>query len=129
MIITLIQRDSLILFLPHNQKEIINFLTIYSRLVSPYEFDGVSRGKKKNSTEMENHPPPPKPQPIPKNGKDYDTSYSRVVSDHSTDEACSSLTSRIGRDGVFSTEYGRNQEPPIWGQPHAILSKPIYNFK
>ncbi|OLY77662.1 hypothetical protein AYI68_g8305 [Smittium mucronatum] len=39
--------------------------------------------------------------------KTYDTPYSRVVSNHSTDEAIISLISKIGRDLVLSDMNGR----------------------
>ena len=42
--------------------------------------------------------------------KNYDTQYSHVVPHHSTDCAITSLTSEIGRDPVFSSVYGRNQQ-------------------
>ena len=46
---------------------------------------------------------------FPKNQKkNYSTKYSRVVSNHSTDLAISSLTLEIGRDPVLSTMYGRS---------------------
>ena len=37
-----------------------------------------------------------------KKNKNYSTSYSHVISHHSTDEARSCLTAKIGRDLVFS---------------------------
>lgn len=43
-----------------------------------------------------------------KKGKNYSTSYSRVISHHSTDDAITSLTSEIGRDPVLSSVYGRS---------------------
>lgn len=45
---------------------------------------------------------------ILENGKNYSTSYSRVISHHSTDDAITSLTSEIGRDPVLSSVYGRS---------------------
>lgn len=41
--------------------------------------------------------------------KDYDTPDSQDVSVPSTKEAQRCLTCQIGRDGVLSTRYGRNQ--------------------
>ena len=43
-----------------------------------------------------------------KKGKNYSTSYSRVISHRSTDDAITSLTSEIGRDPVLSSVYGRS---------------------
>lgn len=40
--------------------------------------------------------------------KNYSTSYSRVISHRSTDDAITSLTSEIGRDPVLSGVYGRS---------------------
>ncbi|PVZ97070.1 hypothetical protein BB558_006997 [Smittium angustum] len=40
----------------------------------------------------------------------YGTSYSRVVPHHSTDDAITSLTSKIGRDLVLSGVNGRDLE-------------------
>ena len=42
------------------------------------------------------------------NGKNYSTSYSHVISHHSTDDAITSLTSEIERDPVLSSMYGRS---------------------
>ena len=42
-----------------------------------------------------------------KEKKEYNTGNSQVISYPSTTPACSCLTSEIGRDPVFSTEYGR----------------------
>ena len=47
-------------------------------------------------------------QNIMEYGKNYSTSYSRVISHHSTDDAITSLTSEIGRDPVLSSVYGRS---------------------
>ena len=41
-------------------------------------------------------------------GQNYSTSYSRVISHRSTDDAITSLTSEIGRDPVLSGVYGRS---------------------
>jgi hypothetical protein len=43
-----------------------------------------------------------------KKNKNYSTSYSRVISHHSTDDAITSLTSEIERDPVLSSMYGRS---------------------
>ena len=48
--------------------------------------------------------------PTQQKKKNYDTQYSHVVPHHSTDCAITSLTSEIGRDPVFSSVYGRNQQ-------------------
>ena len=42
-----------------------------------------------------------------KKAKAYSTRYSQAVTHPSTDRARRCLTSQIGRDGVFSTWYGR----------------------
>ena len=44
-----------------------------------------------------------------KNKKTYNTSDSQDVSVPSTKEAQRCLTCQIGRDGVFSTRYGRKR--------------------
>ena len=44
-----------------------------------------------------------------KNKKAYNTSDSQDVSVPSTKEAQRCLTCQIGRDGVFSTRYGRKR--------------------
>ncbi len=41
---------------------------------------------------------------------EYGTEGSRVISDLSTNWACSCLTSQIGRDMVFSAKFGRTRE-------------------
>ena len=41
--------------------------------------------------------------------REYGTEGSQVITDLSTNRACSCLTSQIGRDMVFSTKYGRTQ--------------------
>ena len=46
---------------------------------------------------------------------EYDTESSRVITDLSTNTACSCLTSQIGRDVVFSAKYGRTQRGPRSG--------------
>ncbi len=53
-------------------------------------------------------------QPAPPGQKEkmfweYDTGGSRVITDLSTNQACSCLTSQIGRDEVLSTKYGRTR--------------------
>lgn len=47
---------------------------------------------------------------VPKKVGEYDTEGSRVISDLSTNWACSCLTSQIGRDMVFSAKCGRTRE-------------------
>ena len=42
--------------------------------------------------------------------KAYNTRYSQAVTHPSTDRARHCLTSQIGRDGVYSTWYGRRQQ-------------------
>ena len=44
-----------------------------------------------------------------KKSGEYDTKGSRVITDLSTNLACGCLSSQIGRDGEFSTKYGRTR--------------------
>src|SRR3569623_862660 len=52
--------------------------------------------------------------------KAYNTRDSQDVSDPSTNRAQRCLTCQIGRDGVFSTWYGRKREKDIQKWPFVI---------